>query len=136
MSDNLKAVNETCFAQLKQMRKRLGMTQEQLAEKAKVSQGMVAEIETGRSKNPCISTLQKLAEAMNCNMMIGVFPLKDPDVYLDERSTELARRIIAVTSGSTAIEMQLPDKRFLEAQFQKTKEDILKNHRSLLWIEK
>ena len=120
---------------LKQMREKLGMTQEQLAKRAGVTQSMIAEIESGKSNNLFIITIQKLAEALNCTAMIGLTPQKNLDAILDERSTKLALEIISATSGSTAIELQLPDKGFIDSQFQKTKEDILKYHRSALWQE-
>ena len=78
---------------------------------------------------------QKLAEALNCEASVRLVPEKDLDALLDERSTELAREIIAATSGSTAIELQLPDQKFIDSQLQKTKEDILKYYRSALWQE-
>ena len=127
---------EAAAYQIRRMREKLGMTQQQLADRAKIPQSMIAGIESGRLGNLCFSTLQKLGEALNCEAFVRLIPEKDPDLWLDERSTELARRIIAATSGSTAIELQLPDQKFIEAQLQKTKEDILKNHRSALWLEK
>ena len=128
----MNSLSEIYSSQLKQTREKLGMTQEQLARRAGVTQSMIAEMESGRS-NLCMVTIQKLAEALNCTAMIGLMPQKDPDAILDERSTKLALEIISATSGSTAIELQLPDKGFIDSQLQKTKEDILKYHRSALW---
>ena len=129
----MSSLSEIYAAQLKQTREKLGMTQEQLAGRAGVTQSMIAGIEAGRSNNLCMATIQKLAEALNCNAVIGLIPQKNLDAVLDERSTKLALEIISATSGSTAIELQLPDKAFIDSQLQKTKEDILKHHRSALW---
>lgn len=48
---------------LKQLRKRRGLTQEKLAEKAGISRVYLARLETAR-QDPTLSTLEKLARAL------------------------------------------------------------------------
>ncbi len=49
---------------LKAKREEKGLTQVQLAKKARVSQAYVASLESGGKKNPSIATLQRLAKAL------------------------------------------------------------------------
>jgi transcriptional regulator with XRE-family HTH domain len=48
---------------LREMREASGLTQEQAAERAKMSQPAISAIELGRVPNPGIETVSKLAEA-------------------------------------------------------------------------
>jgi len=49
---------------LRALREQKGMTQLQLATKARVAQGYVSALEAGQKKNPGIETLKKLAKAL------------------------------------------------------------------------
>ena len=49
---------------LKQVRADKGLTQRDLAKKARVTQGYVAQLEMGIRKNPSIETLKRLAKAL------------------------------------------------------------------------
>ncbi|MGH2362535.1 MAG: helix-turn-helix domain-containing protein [bacterium] len=49
---------------LKRIREGKGMTQLELARRAKVPQGYLSELEAGRKKNPGIETLRKIAKAL------------------------------------------------------------------------
>ena len=49
---------------LKNLRQAKGMTQERLAEKAKVTRSYLAKMETGEKSNPSIAILQRLAKAL------------------------------------------------------------------------
>lgn len=52
---------------LKELRDRLGLTQEQFAKKAGFSRTTITELESG-SKKPTLKTIQKLAERTNTNI--------------------------------------------------------------------
>ncbi len=54
---------------IKKMRKKLGLTQEELAEKAKIPRTTVTKIESG-SYNPTISTLMSIASAMDKKLQV------------------------------------------------------------------
>ncbi|MBU7037835.1 MAG: CBS domain-containing protein [Theionarchaea archaeon] len=61
--------------ELKRMRKRLGITQEKLAEKAGVSQAYIAKLETGQA-DPKLSTYQKIVDSLK-SMEEGVRKASD-----------------------------------------------------------
>ena len=50
---------------LTKLRDSKGMTQEQLAKRAKVSRGYLADLEAGHRANPSILVLRRLAKALN-----------------------------------------------------------------------
>jgi transcriptional regulator with XRE-family HTH domain len=49
---------------IQQLRESKGMTQRDLASKAKVTQGYVAQLEMGMKKNPSLAILKRLARAL------------------------------------------------------------------------
>ncbi|HEY3117988.1 MAG TPA: helix-turn-helix transcriptional regulator [Chloroflexota bacterium] len=49
---------------ISQLREAKGMTQRDLARKAKVTPGYVAQLEMGLKKNPSLAVLQRLAKAL------------------------------------------------------------------------
>jgi len=53
---------------VKRHRTRAGLTQMALAERAKVSQAFVVQLETGRETNPKLDTVKRLAKALKCKI--------------------------------------------------------------------
>jgi len=50
---------------VKQLRKKMGISQEKLARFADVSNNTIINIEAGKQNNPTIDTLKKIAKALN-----------------------------------------------------------------------
>jgi transcriptional regulator with XRE-family HTH domain len=121
--------------QIRNRREALGMTQVQLAQKAGTQQSVIAAIEAGRRERMNTSTLSKIAGSLECQTIIWLKPRRTHEEILDELSTRLAKEILAESSGSTALELQLPDARARENEFKKIKQDILKQRKSVLWQE-
>lgn len=124
---------QTIGDQIRTIRVALGMTQTQLAERSGLTQSMIAGIETGERDNPNFVTVNKLAEAMNCSFISQLSPKKDIPVFLEEQSDHLARKIVAISSGSSAIELQPPSQKIIEEQILEIKKDLLGKHKSALW---
>ena len=53
---------------VKQLREKLGLSQEKLARLADVSNNTIINIEAGKQNNPTIDTLKKVAEALNVSV--------------------------------------------------------------------
>jgi DNA-binding helix-turn-helix protein len=53
---------------VKEIRKEKGMTQVELAEKAKVARGIIVRLESEKEFDTSLNTLQKLACALNCEV--------------------------------------------------------------------
>jgi ribosome-binding protein aMBF1 (putative translation factor) len=61
---------------LSDARKKLGLTQQQLAQRTKINQADISKIEKGIS-NPSLNTLKKLAKGMNMRLQIKFIPIED-----------------------------------------------------------
>lgn len=123
---------QTLADQVRNMRLALGMTQEQLAERSGLTQSMIAEIENGKRANLSMTTIQKLAQGLNCHFIPQLMPYKDVSQILDEQSTQVAQKLISISSGSAAIEMQLPSQDAITRQIAELKKGLLE-HKSALW---
>ncbi|MDD5218581.1 MAG: helix-turn-helix domain-containing protein [Candidatus Omnitrophica bacterium] len=138
---NLQSVNEipkwlkpvALGLQIRQIREALGMTQLQLAERSNLRQSVIAEIEKGKRKDLCLTTVAKLAKGLNCQPVVQMVPQKKIDDLIDEKSTELARKLVAASSGSAAIELQMPHRSVVSNEIREAKRDILEKHKSSLW---
>lgn len=119
--------------QIRSIREVLGMTQEQLAQRSGLNQSLIAEIERGKRENLNLSTIKKLAEGLNCQSLVQLLPTKNISQILDEQSTFVARKIVSISSGSAAIELQLPDQAAVEKQIKEVKRNLLEKNRSSLW---
>lgn len=53
---------------IKTLREKSGMTQEELAKKANVNRSLLNQLETGKLTNTSTNTLEKLAKALNCDV--------------------------------------------------------------------
>jgi transcriptional regulator with XRE-family HTH domain len=109
------------------------MTQLQLAERSGLRQSIIAEIEGGKRTDLCLTTIARLAKGLNCEPLVQMVPQKKIDDLIDEKSTELARKIVATSSGSAAIELQAPRQSAISDEINVVKKDILERHRSSLW---
>lgn len=140
-TSNLQSMNEipdwlrpvSIGLQIRRIREALGMTQLQLAERSNLQQSVIAEIEGGKRTDLCLTTIAKLAGGLNCQSVVQIVPQKKIHELVDEKSTELARKIVAASSGSSAIELQMPKRSVINKEINEIKRDILEKHRSSLW---
>ena len=119
--------------QVKQMRTGLGMTQRQLAQRSGLAQSVIAEIENGHRGNLTLPTIQKLASGLNCQFVPQLIAQKDIDAIREDQSDYVARKIISISSGSSAIEMQAPSPEFIEKQVAALKQELFEGPGSALW---
>ncbi len=118
--------------QIKILRETLGMTQEQLANKVNRSLRSIQQIESGDAM-PKISTLYKIADALNAELKISLVPRKNIIKYLDEKATKKAKQIVKINRASSAIEVQPPSENESMAQIENLKKEILDKKRDSLW---
>ena len=119
--------------QVKQLRTGLRMTQQQLAERSGFTQSAIAEIEGGNRANLTLPTIYKLAAGLNCQFVPQLIAQKNIHAIREEQSESLARKIISLTSGSAAIELQPPSASFAEEQVKTLKQELLDSGGSILW---
>jgi len=70
---------------------------------------------------------------LNCSFISQLSPKKDIPVFLEEQSSRLARKIVAISSGSSAIEAQSPSRKAVEEEILQIKKDLLGRYKSALW---
>ncbi len=121
------------FKQIYLLRSALGMTQKQLAARIKCQQGDIAKLESEHKADVQISTLKKAAAALNCDLILMMVPKSNIAEYIEAKSEQMARKLIAASSANMAMEIQKPNKNVIGAQIKDLKEDIIKHRRSLLW---
>lgn len=121
--------------QIKQMREALGMTQSQLAQRAGISQSRLAQIEGNPDQDLQVSTLKKLSAALGCHLLEALVPNQEISKTLDEKAGRVAAKLMRISSGNAALELQLPQKAYLDFQFKQMKEEILSKYRKDLWKE-
>jgi transcriptional regulator with XRE-family HTH domain len=95
---------------IRRKRKELGMTQDQLANSANVSQSYIADLENGNVKNPTVNTIAKIAAVLNLNneQLLNEVGIGDGEINSDilelvrmsEKMTpEQRQKMIAVTKA-------------------------------------
>lgn len=117
--------------QIRLIREALGMTQKQLAGKIHTVQSAVAQMENGSDFQ--ISTLRKIAKALNCELLVSLVPKQEITALLDELSTEKAKKLVSASSGNAAMELQSPEKKYVELEIREMKEQILRKNKKILW---
>src|SRR5690606_3530290 len=95
------------------LRKRLRMTQKQLAKRAGIPQSYIAKIESGRTK-PSLETWGKIFRSLHCSITVLLIPEKMPDDLLEEQAYATALKRVNYVAGTMALEDQLPSKRDLK----------------------
>ena len=121
--------------QIKVLRQALGMTQEQLSIKVNRSLRSIQKIENGEAM-PKISTLFKIAEALNTELKISLIPRQNILELLDDLAEKKARELIKISKASSTLEIQTPSNKESKRQFKNLKSEILQKRRSVLWTRK
>lgn len=117
---------------LRLLRKRLRMTQKQLAKRIGIPQSYIAKIEAGKSK-PSLETWEKLFRSLHCSLAILLIPEKMPDKLLEEQAYAAALKKVNYVAGTMALEDQLPSKKDLEELIEDEKTELLNSESTKIW---
>ena len=79
--------------QVRTMRERAGLTQEELADRIHSTQGTIARLEAG-GREPAVSTLARIAAALEARVEVRLFP------RTSQRPVTAARTVRTATTGS------------------------------------
>ena len=124
---------QTIGDQMRSIREALGMTQEQLAERSSLTQSMIAEIENGKRPNLNLSTIRKLAEGLSCEPIVQILPKKDIPEIVNDQIQKIAQKLISTSSGSAAIELQLPSQKVIDDELKKIRQFLKQKGTSMIW---
>jgi len=112
----------------------LGMTQRQLAKRARVPQSTISRIEKEET-HPNETTLRKIFNALECDITSLPIPrFTSIEDLLALRARKLAESNLQYLEGTMALELQQPDKKWREYLLKKEIESLLENP-SRLWEE-
>jgi transcriptional regulator with XRE-family HTH domain len=79
--------------QIKILRQSLGMTQAQLAKQVDRTPRSIRMIENGEAY-PRVTTLQKLADALNADLIISLVPKTGASEFLNERPQQIEEKLV------------------------------------------
>ncbi len=117
---------------IRDLRKRLHMSQKQLAKRAKITQSQLSLIESGKSK-ASVLMLEKIFEALFCEIMILPLSNQDLDSILQKQSKLAAKKQLSSLMGTMALENQLPSKEYLEKKIEEVSHDLLRSGSTEIW---
>lgn len=113
------------------LRRRLFLSQRELAKRAKIAQSTIARIENGQLE-PTEKILRKLLISMECDMLIVPLPRHFPDDILRAKAEKIAKKRIKYLEGTMALEKQKPEKKWLDEMIEKETEELLRSP-SKIW---
>ncbi len=115
-----------------EIRKVLGVTTTQLAQKLGVTQPRIIELEKAEiDGTTTLRALRDVAEAMNCRFEYSFIPQKPIDQYLKERAYEVATSRVDYVSHQMELERQGLLEKEKKAQIEEIVEELLKNPKKL-----
>ncbi|MBP7107722.1 MAG: mobile mystery protein A [Chitinophagaceae bacterium] len=120
---------------IKAIRLALGMSQEQLGKKLKITRQSVQELEL-REKDGTISlkTLKEVARAMDIQLVYGLIPNEGSlEALIEKKATELATRIVMRTSHSMKLEDQQNTGKRLQKAIKERAQTIKNEMPKILW---
>lgn len=117
--------------QIYMLRYALGMTQTQLANRIGSAQRSIVRLEK-EEVDPRISTLQRLAEALNCELMVRFIPKKELEKFIEEKAQAKAKELLEQSIATANLELQKPSRDTVQIQKEQLIKTLLKK-RSKLW---
>ncbi len=90
------------------MRKALGLTLSELAKLSSLSTASIAQAERREKEGQVsLSTLKKMAEAMDCELIYSFVPKKDMKTLIHDRAYEKAKKALALADLHMKLENQV-----------------------------
>ena len=120
--------------QVYMLRAALGISQEQLATKMGTGQRAIVRLEKEEG-DPQVSTLKRIAESLNCELLIRFIPKMDLKKLLKEKAKSKAEKLVKMSMASANLELQKPSKNTIQSEVHRLTEEILHKKRSSLWEE-
>lgn len=118
--------------QIKIIRETLGLTQQQLAQKAGTTARSIIRIEQGKML-PNVALLQKIAVVLNTDCKILLVPKINIVDFLEEKAEQKAQSLVGLARGTAAMEEQSPSLQAYQEEIEKTKRELIDKKRYALW---
>ncbi len=119
---------------LKTVRKALGMSGSQLANRLGVTKGRVSQAESAeRSGSATLKSMQNMAQAMGCRFVYAVIPEKEIESVIRDRAVLKAKEQIKAASTQMALEAQSLSDEQLAFEVDRLASEIIEKMPSDLW---
>ena len=123
---------ENLGQRIKNIREALGMTQAQLARRAKIGQSALSRLEEDISKSS-LATVLKLVRALGCNFMGAITAERTLGQILSKQAEGAAKKILDRTIANMAMEEQGSNKSSYNYQLKKLVDEFMENPGPELW---
>jgi predicted DNA-binding mobile mystery protein A len=117
---------------IRDLRKRLHMSQKHLAKRAKVTQSQLSLIESGKAKIK-VATLEKIFGALFCEILIVPLPQADLESILKKQAQLAAKKQLSSLMGSMDLENQLPSNEYLTKKIKEVSDDLIRSGTTEIW---
>lgn len=114
---------------IRTLREALGMTAQQLAKRIGISQSRIAYMEQNE-KNLKVSTLEKVAQSMNCTFVPLFIPNESLEINVRTQAQKKAAEIIASVNQNMALENQLSSSEDILSDMT---DDLIQNNIKQIW---
>ncbi|MGA7181170.1 MAG: mobile mystery protein A [Thiobacillaceae bacterium] len=133
---NIEALTRPPRGWVKAIREALGMTATQLAKRIGVSQPRAFTLEQAEAKGSItIESLERAARALDCRLVYALVPRQSLDALIEERALSLAKKRLAATSHTMALEAQGVEKGDESEQLKRLVRQLAERAGSELWEE-
>jgi predicted DNA-binding mobile mystery protein A len=119
---------------LRDIREALGMTQEQMAKRLKISQPVLSRIEEDAVASS-LKTILRLARALECEFMGVIISRGSLEKIMKRQAEKTAKRLLDRTFANMALEKQAPARRSYKYQLRKLIQELIANPGPELWRE-
>lgn len=108
--ESIRTLKEKTFVRegwIKYMRSALGLTLEELAKLLSVTKASVAQAERREVDGEVsLSTLKKMAEAMDCDLVYAFVPRKNMNTFIHDKAMDKARKALKIADLHMKLENQ------------------------------
>jgi len=119
---------------IRTIRRALGMTVSQMAGRLDVTPGRITQLENQEAAGKAtMSSLRKAADALDCELLIVLFPRDSLENRLREKAAERSTAAVLEIAHTMALEQQRPSDSALEAQKEAHVEELLRGPWNRLW---
>ena len=112
------------------IRTALGMTSTQLAERLNISQPRISALEKNEN-NLKISTLQKVAEALNCDFVYYFKPKESLQKIVEDKATVKAKGIVNSVNQNMTLEDQYVED--TDESICDLRDELIRNNIKIIW---
>jgi predicted DNA-binding mobile mystery protein A len=122
---------------LKTVRKALGMSGSQLANRLGVTKGRVSQVESAElTGGTTLKSMQSMAQAMDCRFVYAVIPEKEIGQIIKDQAFKKAKVQVKEASTHMALEAQTLSDEKLDAEIKRIASQIIDKMPPDLWSDK